>query len=100
MDSIFYATFAPVNEDRERFVHALADFVRAELAMSGEPADYLGEALQIVDARMCCFKNVGLRGIDEEAGIYPLRSLCRLDEESFELIPDEGRIDSLARYYF
>ena len=34
---------------------------------------------------------------DEEQGIYALRDLCVLDDESMSLVPDAGRCRSVAR---
>ena len=56
--------------------------------------------MQIVDARNGLFRSAGIRTTDEEHDIYELRSLCRLDEETLELVPDEGRLRSLALGYF
>lgn len=83
----------------ENFVTTLSAFVRAALPQ-GEDADYCHEAVQIVDARNAIFRKVGIHATDEEHDIYTLRSLCRLDEETFDFVPDEGRIRSLARTYF
>lgn len=83
----------------KNFVSALAAYIRTALP-AGEDTDYCQEALQIVDARNGLFRNAGTHATDEEHDIYLLRSLCRLDEETFELVPDEGRLMSLARNYF
>ena len=39
-------------------------------------------------------------GTDEEHDIYAIRSLCRIDEATMDIVPDRGRIESLARNYF
>ena len=83
----------------ENFVAALSAYVRATLP-PGEDADYCHEAVQIVDARNALFCKASISATDEEHDIYTLRSLCRLDEDTFEFVPDEGRIRSLARTYF
>lgn len=83
----------------ENFVAALSAYVRTALPQ-GEDADYCHNTVQIVDARNVLFREAGIHTTDEEHDIYTLRSLCRLDEETFELVPDEGRIRSLARTYF
>ncbi|MBR1838789.1 MAG: hypothetical protein IJ786_04450 [Bacteroidaceae bacterium] len=83
----------------ESFVHALSDYVRMALP-AGADADYCKEAVQILDARNGLFRSVGVHATDEEHDIYTLRSLCRLDEETFDFVPDEGRIRSVARNYF
>ncbi len=85
--------------DSENFVAALTAYVRAALP-PGTDADYCHEAVQIVDARNGLFRNVGVHPTDEEHDIYSLRSLCRLDEDTFDFVPDEGRIRSIARTYF
>lgn len=83
----------------DNFVSSFSAYVRAALP-PGEDADYCHEAVQIVDARNGLFRSAGIRTTDEEHDIYELRSLCRLDEETLELVPDEGRLRSLALGYF
>lgn len=78
---------------------ALSAYIRAALPV-GEDADYCREAVKIIDARNGLFRNAGAHPTDEEHDIYTLRSLCRLNEETFALVPDEGRIRSLARTFF
>lgn len=41
--------------DTDEFVNALDSFVRAELRLSMQPADYNNEAVQIVDSAITCF---------------------------------------------
>lgn len=84
--------------EKETFVRELCAFVRASLPRDG--ADYVREAVQIVDARNTLFRLVGDKNTDEEHDIYALVSLCRLDEDTLDLVPDEGRVRSLARHYF
>lgn len=82
------------------FVNALESFLKAELRASGEPADYNNEAIRIVDARNHLFVNVGRQQTDQELGIYSIRDLCHVDEESLETVPDRMRFLSIAREYF
>lgn len=89
-----------MNSEVRDFVLALTSFVRAELTASDEAAEYNHEAVQIVDARNHLFRNVGHHETDEEQNIYSLRSLCCVEEDSMEMIPDEGRIERVARNYF
>lgn len=84
-------------EEMENFVVALENFVRMELAAVGGEEEYCHDAVQILDARNLLFRNVGRRSTDEVENVYALRELCRIDEDSFNLIPDEGRICSVAR---
>ncbi len=86
--------------DTEEFVNALDSFVRAELRLSMQPADYNNEAVQIVDARNHLFRNVGIRATDEEEGIYALRELCHVDEDTLDLVPNRMKLQSIARGYF
>lgn len=87
-------------EDINAFVKALTDFVGAQLHLSPESADYNPDSIQVVDARNHLFRNVGKKGTDEENDIYAIRSLCRIDEETLDIIPDSGRAESVARNYF
>ncbi len=86
--------------DTEEFVNALDSFVRAELRLSMQPADYNNEAVQIVDARNHLFRNVGIRATDEEEDIYALRELCHVDENTLDLVPNRMKLQSIARSYF
>ncbi len=86
--------------DTEEFVNALDSFVRAELRLSMQPADYNNEAVQIVDARNHLFRNVGIRATDEEEDIYALRELCHVDEDTLDLVPNRMKLQSIARGYF
>ncbi len=86
--------------DTEEFVNALDSFVRAELRLSMQPADYNNEAVQIVDARNHLFRNVGIRATDEEEDIYALRELCHVDEDTLDLVPNRMKLQSIARSYF
>lgn len=89
-----------MSDEKEDFVEALSAFLRAELRNRQEPADYCNDAIEIVDARNHLFRNAGLQPTDEEMGRYALRSLCRIDEESLELVPDEMRLRAVARNFF
>lgn len=82
------------------FVDALESYVKAELRVSGEPADYNTDAIRIVDARNHLFSNVGRQQTDQELGIYAIRDLCRVDENTLETVPDRMRFQSIAREYF
>lgn len=82
------------------FVDALENYVKAELRVSGEPADYNTDAIRIVDARNHLFSNVGRQQTDQELGIYAIRDLCRVDENTLETVPDRMRFQSIAREYF
>ncbi len=86
-------------DEREDFVKALAAYVRAEIARSGEGADYCNEAVRIVDARNHLFRPAGRRATDESEDIYALRDLCRVDEDTMEYQVDTGRLRSVARNY-
>lgn len=87
-------------DEKEDFVEALLRYVAAELRASFEPAEYNNEAVRIVDARNHLFQNVGRQANDEERGIYTLRSLCHVDEDTFDTVPDPARIRSIAKNYF
>ena len=71
-------------------------FLKAELRASAEPADYNNEAIRIIDARNHLFQNVGRCGTDEECGIYAIRDLCHVDEDTLETVPDRMRLAALA----
>lgn len=87
-------------DEKEDFVKALSTFLRNELRQSQEPADYRNDAIEIADARNHLFRNAGLLPADEVVGRYALRSLCRIDEESLELVPDEMRLRAIAHDLF
>ena len=82
------------------FVDALESFVKAELRLSMEPADYNNEAIEIVDARNHLFRNVGRQTTDEELGIYAIRDLCHVDEDTMETIPNRMKFRAIAKNYF
>lgn len=82
------------------FVNALESFVKAELRLSMEPADYNNEAIEIIDARNHLFRNVGRQPTDEELGIYAIRDLCHVDEDTMETIPNRMKFLSIAKNYF
>lgn len=89
-----------MTDDAKDFVDALESYVRAELAASGEPADYNVEAVQVLDARNHLFRNVGRVPTDEAENIYALRDLCRVDEDTMSFVPNRERMVSVARNYF
>lgn len=83
--------------ERTDFIEALVAFIYEELRHSDEEADYNREAIQIVDVRNHLFRNVGPHLTDEETGIYAIRELCRLDDDTFNTVPDRERIAAIAR---
>lgn len=85
-----------VNE-QEDFIDALESFINAELLRNAESAEYNSEAVAVIDARNHLFRLVGRRGTDEEAGIYAIRELCRIDEDTLETRLDRGRLAAVAR---
>ncbi len=82
------------------FVDALESYVKAELRTSAEPAEYNSEAIEIVDARNHLFRNVGRQSTDEELGIYAIRDLCHVDEDTMETIPNRQKFRAIAKNYF
>lgn len=82
---------------RQDFIDALEAFVRSELRTSAIPADYHQDSIQVIDARNHLFRNAGARGTDEEAAIYALRDLCRVDEDTMELVPNRQRFAAIAK---
>ena len=92
--------FPPMIDQKTDFVNALESFVKAELRLSMEPADYNNEAIEIIDARNHLFRNVGRQFTDEELGIYAIRDLCQVDEDTMETIPNRMKFLSIARTYF
>lgn len=89
-----------MNDEQRDFVAALLAYVRAALASADEAADYCREAVRIVDARNHLFCPAGRRATDESENVYALRDLCRLDEDTLEMMPDEGRVASISRNFF
>lgn len=89
-----------MNIDRTDFVRALERYVAERLRLSTEPPEYNHEALRIVDARNHLFADAGVCETDEEHDIYTLRALCRIDEETLEVVPNRERLERLARHYF
>ncbi len=87
-------------DDKKEFVDTLEAFVREQLRLCTEAPDYNNESVRIIDARNHLFANVGRRGTDEEEGIYAIRSLCKVDEDTMELVPDRMRFASIAKTYF
>ena len=43
---------------------------------------------------------VGRQSTDEELGIYAIRDLCQVDEDTMETIPNRMKFLSIARTYF
>lgn len=87
-------------DEKKDFVDALEAYVREQLRQSAEAPDYNNESIRIIDARNHLFSNVGRRGTDEEEGIYAIRNLCRVDEDTMEMVPDRMRFASIAKEYF
>jgi len=83
----------------EDFMAALAAYVRNALRESGEAADYCHRAVEIVDARNHLFRDAGMRRTDEADNVYALCDLFRVDEDTMELQPDDGRLRSVARNF-
>lgn len=79
------------------FSAALLSYVEAALRASSEMPDYCQEAVRIVDARNHLFAAVGPHLTDEEHGIYALRDLCALDDDTMELRPDRHRCATVGR---
>lgn len=79
------------------FTQALLDYVRAALRATGEMPDYCQEAVRIIDARNHLFASAGVHTTDEQQGIYALRDLCALDDETMELQPDAHRCRAVGR---
>lgn len=86
-------------DERNDFIDALEQFIRAELRYSAEPADYNTDAIEIIDARNHLFRNVGQKGTDEELGFFAIRDLCHIDEDTMEFVPNRLRLAALAREY-
>ncbi len=89
-----------MTDEVKEFIDALEAHVRAALQQGDGMADYNVEAVRVLDARNHLFATV--RGVhpDEAEGVYPLRGLCRVDEETLSLIPDRQRMAAVARDYF
>ncbi len=88
-----------MEQEIQEFIKALSEYIRTTMPI-GEDADYCHDTVQIIDARNGLFRSAGIQSTDEQHNIYTLRSLCRLDEDTFEYIPDEGKLRSLARSFF
>lgn len=94
-----YFKIIPMLNEQKDFINALERFIQNELKASGEPADYNNHAIEIIDARNHLFRNVGIHGTDEACGIFAIRSLCHIDEDSMEMVPDRQRLAALAREF-
>ena len=92
--------FVHMTDEVKDFINALDRYVRSEVAASGMPADYNTEALRVADARNHLFHPAGRRATDESEDIYALRDLCRVDEDTMEVVPDRARMAAVARNYF
>ncbi len=87
-------------DEKQDFIEALCSYVEEQLRLSPEAPDYNNEAIRIVDARNHLFSNVGRQRTDEERGIYAIRDLCHVDDETMETVPDPMRFKALAKEYF
>ena len=92
--------FARTMDEVKDFVDALAAYVGAVLEAGDGMADYNVEAVCVVDARNHLFRTVCGLYPDEAEAVYPLRGLCRVDEETLELVPDRQRMAAVARDFF
>jgi hypothetical protein len=88
-----------MTEEATDFVDALLRYVTEELRRAGG-ADYANGSVRIVDARNHLFRPAGKSVTDEELGIYALRDLCRVDEDTLDTVPDAMRLAAVARNYF
>lgn len=86
--------------DQQDFISALRQYIVHAIALDAGGADYAAGAVRIVDARGHLFVDAGRRDTDEAEDIYALRSLFRPDEETLQLVPDEGRLEAISRNYF
>ncbi len=82
------------------FVDALAAYVAVRLSDSPVAPDYNCERVRVADARNHLFTPAGPGGTDEADDLYALRELCRVDEDTMDLVPDRGRLERVARNYF
>lgn len=86
-----------MNQAREEFIEALLRHVQSEIR--GMDAEYIQDAIKILDARNHLFINIGHARTDEGEDVYALRDLCHLDD-SMEITADKNRIEGVARNYF
>ena len=89
-----------MSDDMTDFIDALAAYVAERLAGGDVAPDYNVERVLIVDARNHLFRPAGKGGTDEADELYALRELCRVDEDTMDLVPDRGRLERVARNYF
>lgn len=89
-----------MSQEVKDFTLALSRFVAALLRERGEMAEYCHAAIRVTDARNHLFTVSENCGTDEEQNLYAVSDLCRVDENSFESVPDEGRLLAVARNYF
>lgn len=89
-----------MTEESRQFVEALSSFVASLLHRAGGDAEYLRDAIEIIDARNLLFREIGEHATDETDNIYALRELARPDEDTMEFVPDLGRIEAIARNFF
>lgn len=85
------------SSELQDFVDALIAYAEAALRTSGELPDYCQEAVRIIDARNHLFTSAGIHRTDEEHGIYALRDLCALNEDTMELQPDRLKCAAVGR---
>lgn len=89
-----------MTEEVALFVDALSAYVNARLQAAPAGADYVQEAVEIVDARNHLFRCAGERATDEVENVFALSELSRPDEETLELVAHRGRIAAIARNFF
>lgn len=87
-------------DEKQDFADALEGFVKAEIAQNGHSGDYISGAVEIIDARNHLFRKVEGQVTDEERGLYALRELCRVDEDTLSTVPDRMKFFAIARAYF
>lgn len=86
-----------MTNEKKDFIDALESYTLSELRRTATPAEYNNESVEIVDARNHLFRNAGRAGTDEEHGVYALRDLCRVDEDTMEMVPNRQRFAAIAK---
>ena len=87
-------------DEKAEFMDALAAYVGDMLERDGLADEPGTAALRIVDARNHLFAPAGRHTTDEEEGIYALRDLCRLDEDTLRHVPNRRKLAALAHDIF
>lgn len=83
--------------DTEELALALEAFLLSELRSADATGEYHQGAIRVIDARNHLFSMVDRPETDEEAGIYAVRDLCRIDEVTFDSVPDRQKLLAVAR---